>query len=133
MPRIHWVASTGTDSKTVCKKNGCGLFSLNKKGKKKEHNFFFFEEMAGECISYEVAVGQLLANDFAGVEERLRVNVRTSPIHALLFAQIAFARAVLSLSPADAEDALARCWDADALANEAGEGGGRGGMMYALF
>lgn len=95
--------------------------------------FFLFRMAGGECISYEAAVGQLLANDFAGVEERLRVNVRTSPSHALLFAQIAFARAVLSLSPADAEDALARCWDADALANEAGEGGGRGGMMSALF
>ena len=56
---------------------------------------------------------------------------RASPKHALLFAQIAFARAVLSMSLKDAEDALQRCWDADAVANEAG--GEVGGMMSALF
>ena len=28
----------------------------------------------GECIAYDVAVGQLLSNDFAGVEERLRID-----------------------------------------------------------
>ena len=91
--------------------------------------------MAGECIAYEAAVGQVLANDFAGAEERLRValsvEVGATPKHALLFAQIAFARAILSLSPADAEDALQRCWDADALANEAGPQGG--GVMSGKY
>ena len=41
---------------------------------------------------------QLLANDFEGVEDTLRTAATASPKHALLFAQIAFARAVLSLS-----------------------------------
>ena len=41
---------------------------------------------------------QLLANDFEGVEDKLRTAATASPKHALLFAQIAFARAVLSLS-----------------------------------
>jgi len=90
------------------------------------------DTMAGdEGVTHAAAVAQLLANDFQGAEERLRADVRASPWHALLFAQIAFARAVLSLAPGDAEDALQRCWDADAVANEAGPQGG--GVMSALF
>jgi hypothetical protein len=89
----------------------------------------------GESIAYDAAVGQVLANDFAGAEERLRValsvEVGGTPKHALLFAQIAFARAILSLSPTDAEDALQRCWDADALANEAGPQSG--GVMSGKY
>jgi hypothetical protein len=68
-----------------------------------------------------------------GVEQKLKDDVSASPRHALLYAQIAFARAVLSLSASDAEDALGRCWQADAIANEFGGAGSTGGVMSAIF
>ena len=79
------------------------------------------------------------------MEERLRTDLAlhshqsagygggVSSSHALLFAQIAFARAVLSLSLSDAEDALERCWSADALANDEGAATEGGGIISALF
>ena len=63
------------------------------RGEAEEHDH---EDPGDEGVTHAAAVAQLLANDFQGAEERLRADVRASPWHALLFAQIAFARAVLS-------------------------------------
>jgi hypothetical protein len=43
--------------------------------------------------------------------------------HALLYAQVAFARAVLSMAPADAKEAMERCWEANARATKVLQGG----------
>ena len=50
-------------------------------------------------------------------------DMDASTRHALLYAQVAFARAVLSMAPADAKEAMERCWEANARATKVLQGG----------
>lgn len=52
-----------------------------------------------------------------------RKDMDTSTRHALLYAQVAFARAVLSMAPADAQEAMERCWEANSRAAKVLQGG----------
>jgi len=62
----------------------------------------------GGAISYEGAVELLLSNKFDEAESRFEKDIDASTRHALLFAQVAFARTVLSMDPADAQQAMER-------------------------
>ena len=60
------------------------------------------------AISYQEAVDLLLSNEFALAEKRFLRDSPASSRHALLYAQVGFASAALSLDPSDIEEAIAR-------------------------
>ncbi len=62
----------------------------------------------GSPITYNAAVELLLSNQFAQAETRFLKDSMSSTRHALLYAQVAFARSVLSLDPADLEETIDR-------------------------
>lgn len=77
-------------------------------------------KMSGDSpISYEDAAQLMLANKFGEAETRLGAAVDVSPRHALMYAQVSFAKACLSLDEADATVALERAWAAEKRANDA--------------
>jgi hypothetical protein len=71
------------------------------------------------AVTCAEAVEILMQNGFVEAEALLAAHREASPRHALLYAQIAFARGVLSLASNDLEGCLTRCWDANAQAEAA--------------